>query len=154
MNPSHKPRMRALLVGLPLVGLRFAVPASDNARPLALPKDPCALLKPAEIQAALAPGTTIGPGVAAENMLPLGVECTYTWGPRTREWGESAQLTDSAHPAVSLDRVPQFVGVEDTQRQHGVECGERPLTVQKPAQVARRAKGTRHPYPEHLSDIL
>ncbi|SLM49819.1 protein of unknown function [Nitrospira japonica] len=23
-------------------------------------------------------------------MLPLGVACTYTWGPRTKEWGQSA----------------------------------------------------------------
>jgi hypothetical protein len=90
VNPFREFRTRALLVGLPLAGLRFAVPASDNAGALALPKDPCALLKPAEIQAALTPGTAIGSGVASDNMLPLGVECAYTWGPRTPEWGQSA----------------------------------------------------------------
>jgi len=89
MNSFREFRTRALLVGLPLAGLRFVVPASDNAGAPALPKDPC-LLKPAEIQAALAPGITIGSGVASDNMLPLGVECSYTWGPRTPEWGQSA----------------------------------------------------------------
>jgi len=62
---------------------------ANNVIAGALPQDPCALLKPTEIQAAVAPNANIGTGVPAKNMLPLGVECSYTWGPRTKEWGES-----------------------------------------------------------------
>lgn len=54
----------------------------------ALPKDPCALLKPAEIQS-LAPNAKIGNGKAHTDPGGLGVTCTFEWGPRTKEWGES-----------------------------------------------------------------
>ena len=53
-----------------------------------LPKDPCALLKPADIQA-LAPNAKIGSGVVT-NSPPLGASCQYVWGPRTNEWGQTA----------------------------------------------------------------
>ncbi len=75
------------MVGLAIAALRLAGPASAAAG--ALPKDPCALLKPAEIQA-LASNAKIGSGVVDASMAPLGNACTYSWGPRTREWGESA----------------------------------------------------------------
>ena len=88
MNPYWKFRMRALRVALAIAGLRFAGLASDDATAAALPKDPCALLKPADIQA-LAPNAKIGSGVLNANP-PLAVACTYKWGPRTSEWGETA----------------------------------------------------------------
>jgi len=55
----------------------------------ALPKDPCALLTPAEIQV-LAPNAKIGNGKPDTSAAPMGVACSYSWGPRTNEWGESA----------------------------------------------------------------
>ncbi len=87
MNPHWKLRMRALMVALVIAGLRFAGLAGD-AKAAAPPKDPCALLKPADIQA-LAPNAKIGSGVLTENG-PLGGSCAYRWGPRTNEWGETA----------------------------------------------------------------
>jgi hypothetical protein len=88
MNPYWKFRMRALRVALAIAGLRFAGLASDDATAAALPKDPCALLKPADIQA-LAPNAKIGSGVLTTE-VPLGATCAYSWGPRTSEWGETA----------------------------------------------------------------
>ena len=69
-----------------LIGL--AVVAGGDAA-AALPKDPCALLTPAEIQV-LAPNAKIGNGKPDASMAPTGVTCGYSWGPRTKEWGESA----------------------------------------------------------------
>src|SRR5438067_392833 len=43
------------------------------------------MLKPADVQA-LAPNATAG-GVVAEN--DRGAGCVYTWGPRTKEWGQA-----------------------------------------------------------------
>lgn len=79
--------MRPLTVGLAIAILRFADPASDDVIAAALPKDACALLATAEIQAALDANATVGSGVP--NTTPLSVGCAYTWGPRTKEWGES-----------------------------------------------------------------
>lgn len=114
MNPYWKFRMKPLLVGLAIAVLRFTGPASDDATAGALPKDPCALLKPAEIQAALAPNASIGSGVSDASGLPLGVGCTYTWGPRTKEWGESALTItvidiSKAYAGVSPDLIEQGV---------------------------------------------
>ena len=75
------------------------------------PKDPCALLKPAEIQA-LAPSATIGSGVASMDTLALGASCVYTWGPRSDKWGDS-QLTitvldtSKAYPGMGADVLVQ-----------------------------------------------
>ncbi len=88
MNPYWQFQIRALLVALAIAGLRFAGPASDYAAAPAPPKDPCALLKPADIQA-LAPNAKIGSGVLS-SQAPVGAACTYSWGPRTSEWGETA----------------------------------------------------------------
>lgn len=112
MNPYWKFRMKPLMVGLAIAVLRFAGPASDDATAGALPKDPCALLKPAEIQAALAPNATIGSGVSDASGLPLGVGCTYSWGPRTKEWGESAITVtvmdvSKAYPGTSPDVIAE-----------------------------------------------
>ncbi len=79
----------------------------------ALPADPCALLEPAEIQT-LAPNATIGSGVLDTSMAPLGVGCTYTWGPRSPEWGESAltiTVIDASKgwPGVSPDQIRQGI---------------------------------------------
>jgi hypothetical protein len=76
-----------------------------------LPADPCALLKPAEIQAA-APDARIGTGKATNE--GLGVSCTYEWGPRTSQWGLSsvtilATDTSQVWPGMNLDGVKQRV---------------------------------------------
>src|SRR5262245_30403548 len=85
MNPF---RMRAPMVALAIAGVRFAGLASDDAAATALPKDACALLKPADIQA-LAPNAKIGSGVSTSEP-PLGVGCAYSWGPRNNEWGQTS----------------------------------------------------------------
>ena len=79
--------MISLTIGVALAAVQFVGPASHAAAAV-LPKDPCALLKPADIQA-LAPNAKIGSGVLS-TQAPLGAACTYTWGPRTSEWGETA----------------------------------------------------------------
>ena len=116
MNPYWKFWMRALMVALAIAGLRFAGPAIDDATAAALPKDPCALLKPADIQA-LASNAKIGSGVLTTN-APLGATCAYSWGPRTSEWGEtslSVILVDASKvwPAgLSSDDIKQRVLLE------------------------------------------
>ena len=61
MSPFWKFRMTPLMVGLAIAVVGLAGSASDAAAG-ALPKDPCALLKPTEVQAALAPNANIGSG--------------------------------------------------------------------------------------------
>ena len=80
MSSGRKWAGLAILLAAPVGGAAAA----------ALPKDPCALLTPAEIQAALAPNAKVGNGVADASMAPLGVACSYKWGPRTPQWGESS----------------------------------------------------------------
>jgi hypothetical protein len=114
MNQSRQFRNRAALPGLALVALASGGAASASLR---LPKDPCALLKPAEIQAALAPKATIGPGVPATNMARVGVSCSYTWGPRTPQWGQSSVTVtvldlSQAYPGVSGDQLKEGVLAE------------------------------------------
>ena len=113
MKRAHQFRNRPVLPGLALVGL---VAGAASAGPK-LPKDPCGLLKPAEIQAALAPKATIGPGVPATDMAPVGVSCSYTWGPRTPEWGQSSVTVtvldlSQAYPGVSSDQLKEGVMAE------------------------------------------
>ncbi len=74
-------------------------------------KDACALLKPAEIQA-VDPNAKIGSGVPNSN--PFGSGCTYEWGPRTREWGDSSlsiTLLDAskAWQGMSPDLIKQGI---------------------------------------------
>lgn len=83
---SWKFRMKLLGAGIGMAVL--CAGAVSAAGPGTLPSDACALLRPAEIQT-LAPSAKIGSGVADASMLPIGVGCTYTWGPRTHDWGES-----------------------------------------------------------------
>jgi hypothetical protein len=83
MSKCWKFRM-SLMVAFAIALIGFAGPASDDAATAALPKDPCALLKPAEIQA-LAPNAKIGSGVPDTSAIPMAVSCQYTWGPRTAE---------------------------------------------------------------------
>lgn len=115
MSPYRKLRMRALMVAL-VAGLRFAGPACDDAAAAALPKDMCALLKPADVQA-LAPNDKIGSG-ALTNNAPLAVSCEYTWGPRTSEWGETAvslTVVDASQvwpKGLSSDDIKERVLVE------------------------------------------
>lgn len=112
MSPYWKFRMTPLMVGLALAVLRLAGSASDAAAG-ALPKDPCALIKPAEIQA-LASNAKISSGFLDTKMVPLGIACTYTWGPRTREWGESA-LTITV-----IDASKGWAGVSPDLIQQGI----------------------------------
>jgi hypothetical protein len=112
MSPHWKFRMTRLMVGLAIAVVRFAGSAGDAAAGT-LPKDSCALLKPAEIQA-LAPNAKIGNGVLDTSTAPLGTACTYTWGPRTREWGESAltiTVIDASKgwPGLSPDLIQQGI---------------------------------------------
>lgn len=115
MGPHRK--FQPLLIGLAIVLFRFAGPASDEAA-AALPKDPCALLKPAEVQAALAPSANIGSGVPDTSGLPMAAGCTYTWGPRTNEWGQTAfsiTVTDASKVwpnGLTPDDIKQRVLVE------------------------------------------
>jgi hypothetical protein len=116
MNPYLKSRMRALMAALAIAGLRFAGLASDDAAAAAPPKDPCALLKPADIQA-FAPSAKIGSGVLTTN-APLAASCAYSWGPRTSEWGETAVTVDVIDASkvwpggLSSDDIKQRVLVE------------------------------------------
>jgi hypothetical protein len=60
-----------------ILGLVVATAGSASA---ALPKDPCALLKPAEVQT-LAPNAKIGAGAASTVSAALGAfACEYKWG--------------------------------------------------------------------------
>jgi hypothetical protein len=83
--------------------------ASNASVASAQPRDPCALLKSAEIQA-LAPGATIGNGVAA--VETLGASCVYTWGPKSDKWGDP-QLsvtvldTSKAYPGMDANTLKQ-----------------------------------------------
>ena len=90
-------------------GLGLAALLSGNAAEAGLPKDPCALLNVSEIEA-LAPGAEIGNGTPDTSMGALGNGCTYTWGPRSRDWGESAvsvTIIDAsqAYPGTSADSL-------------------------------------------------
>ncbi|MGH7514829.1 MAG: hypothetical protein ACREOQ_18130 [Gemmatimonadales bacterium] len=113
MNHSRQDWKRAVIPGLALAALASAGAASATVGPK-LPKDPCALLKPTEIQAALAPSATIGAGVPANDMAPLGVSCDYIWGPHTPQWGESSVTVtvldvSQAYPGLSADQIAQGV---------------------------------------------
>ena len=111
----------------PLVVL-IVVLSTGHAAAQTLPKDPCALLKPSEIQA-LAPNAKISRGVLTTN-APLGATCAYGWGPRTSEWGETAlsiAVVDASKvwPAgLSADEIKQRVLVEV--RTGGPEASEIP----------------------------
>lgn len=87
MNPCRKLRTTALIVALAIAGLQFT--GSASAAAAAMPKDACALLKSADIQA-LAPNANIGSGVTDTTALPMAVGCTYTWGPRSTQWGQTS----------------------------------------------------------------
>jgi hypothetical protein len=113
MNRSHRFRNPAVV---PAVGLVMLANAGVASASPPLPKDPCALLKPAEIQAALAPKATIGPGVPATEMAPVGVACSYTWGPRTSQWGESSVTV------TVLDLSKAYPGVSGAQLKAGVQA--------------------------------
>jgi hypothetical protein len=130
MRLHWKLRLRPLTVGLAVAILRFAGPASDDLAAGTLSKDPCTLLRPAEIQAALAPNTDIGTGVPDNSALPLGIGCRYVWGPRTSEWGQtdlSVLVVDASKvwPAgLSSDDIKQRVLVEA--RSSGPDASEIP----------------------------
>src|SRR5689334_5629153 len=99
-------RIWAVLIVFAAAGHRFADAATSDAEAAPLPKDPCALHKPADIQA-LAPNAKIDSGVLSTN-APLGATCAYKWGPRTSEWGETSLTitmvdTAAAWPGLSSD---------------------------------------------------
>jgi hypothetical protein len=110
-RPRRRLRFHPIMVGLAFAGAGVAGASGDTGA-VTLPKDPCALLKPAEIGAALDPNTTVGSGVATTSTAPLAVSCSYTWGPRTREWGETVltvTVIDAKHawPGLSADMIQQ-----------------------------------------------
>ena len=103
--------MKALLWSLlhrtALVTLAFTSAAAAGP----LPKDPCALLTTAEVQA-LAPDAKIGNGKADASAAPLGTSCTYAWGPRSPQWGETSVTvtvmdTAKGYPGMSVDTLKQ-----------------------------------------------
>lgn len=118
MSYSGKFRMSPLMIGLAVLFFRLAGPASDDAAAAALPKDPCALLKPGEVQAALAPNASVGSGVSDTSGLPMAVGCTYTWGTRTNEWGQTAfsvTVTDASKVwpgGLNAEDIKQRIVVE------------------------------------------
>src|SRR5262245_44611441 len=76
----------AAIFGFAVLVFLAGGPASVAVTAAALPKDPCALVKPAEIQA-LAPNAKIGGGVSNLDPSGFAVGCTYEWGQRTRDFG-------------------------------------------------------------------
>ena len=112
MKRAHQFRNRPVLPGLALVVIAAGAASAGPKLP-----DPCGLLKPAEIQAAVAPQATIGPGVPVTDMAPVGVSCRYTWGPHTPQWGESSVTVTvldlaQAYPGVSGDQLKEGVRAE------------------------------------------
>lgn len=125
MSPG-KFRMRPLRIGAGIAVLLAGSASGAAAGPL--PADPCALLETAEIQA-LAPGARIGSGVADAGAAPLAVGCSYTWGPRTREWGESVvtvTVIDASKAWPGLDADLLRVGLLAKARAAGPNSSEIP----------------------------
>src|SRR5262249_5393607 len=116
MKPHSKFRL-SLIIGLAIAMLGLAGFASRDANAGTLPKDPCALLRPAEIQA-LAPNDKIGSGVPDTGGAPMAVMCTYSWGSRNTEWGQTSlaiEFTDVSKVwpgGLSPDDIKQRVTVE------------------------------------------
>jgi hypothetical protein len=82
----------------------WLVGAAGNASAATPAKDPCTLLKPAEIQT-VASGAQIGNGVQT-SMATIGAECAYTWGPRSSKWGDpSVKIT-------ILDARSAYAGID------------------------------------------
>jgi hypothetical protein len=114
MRCRHRFVVRAVLLGLSLVVLEHGRAAGQDGGGAKLPKDPCALLKPAEVQAAVAPGATVAAGEATTTALPLAESCEYKWGPRSRQWGDPSVMVmvmdaTKAWPGLSADQVVQGV---------------------------------------------
>jgi hypothetical protein len=82
----------ALSAALASAGRPLAGAAVDEIAAAAPLKDPCSLLKPADIQA-LDATAKIGNGKFTNNP-PLAAACVYRWGPRTSEWGETELTID------------------------------------------------------------
>lgn len=103
----------AHILGLAVLALLVGGSGGVAVTAVALP-DPCALLKPAEIQALVA-NAKIGSGVSATDPAGFAVGCTYEWGPRTREWGTSSlriNVTDASKVwprGLSPDDIKQRV---------------------------------------------
>src|SRR5207248_1814734 len=66
----------------------------------------------------LAPDVKIGSGVLDASGAPMAVSCSYNWGPKTREWGDSGItiiVTDAEKiwpGRLSPDDVRQRVEIE------------------------------------------
>lgn len=97
------------VLALPVAGFGGAAVAAAT-----LPKDPCALLKPAEIEA-LSANAKVGSGKSIPDPAGFAVGCTYEWGARTREWGMSSlqiNVTDTSKVwpnGLSPDDIKQRV---------------------------------------------
>ena len=119
MNRSGYCRVLPFLFVLGVAGFsRGRVPPASPFGPK-LPKEPCALLTPAEIQAAVAPGAKVGAGVRDTSAAPLAVSCSYTWGPRTPQWGESSITV------MVMDVTKAWPDLSAAQIQQGMLAGSR-----------------------------
>lgn len=113
MIPRRSLRGTQVIAATAIAVLHSVGGVGGEAGAATLPKDPCTVLNPAEIQT-LAPGATIGRGVVDTSGTPIGVGCTYSWGPRTREWGESAITV------TVIDASKAWIGVSAEQIQEGL----------------------------------
>jgi len=111
MSPHRRSRLITVGVAATVLGVVGAAVRGSAAG--TLPKDPCALLTPADLQP-VAASATIGKGVTDGSGLPLGVGCTYNWGPRTSEWGQTS-LT-----VTVIDASKAWVGVSPEMIKQGV----------------------------------
>lgn len=80
----------------------------------AVPKDPCALLKPAEIQT-LDPKGQIGSGVASKPDALGAVACEYEWGPGANVYSGKNYLHVTVGEASKL-----YVGVNAAMLKQGI----------------------------------
>ncbi len=121
MAPHRKFRTNALIFALTMVALPVA----------AVPKDPCTLLAPAEIQS-LAPNAKIGNGVSTTISAELGsASCVYTWGT-----GGSVQSGKSSLHVIVSDASKLFPGMSPAMIKEGL------LTeVRKPGANASQIAG-------------
>jgi hypothetical protein len=109
-------RTKAFIFALAALVLRVGAPGFGLVAAAALPKDPCALLKQADIQAINATAK-VGKGKPSPDVSGFAVGCTYEWGIRTPEWGMSSlqiNITDTSkvYPnGLSADEIKQRVGM-------------------------------------------
>ena len=107
-------RTNAHILGLAVLALLIVASGGPAVDAAMLPKDPCALVKGAEIQA-ISANAKVGSGKSIPDPAGFAVGCTYEWGTRTREWGMSSlqiNVTDTSKVwpnGLSPDDIKQRV---------------------------------------------